>query len=380
MDTASQVAAHGLEPVTDVEYVTRRDTGRTLTVTAVYRLSEEGRRASLLAGGDGRAVQEVKLPVPTNRFHLVNVDIDGVATLKLRPRYTLDAQQNVVRNDEVPTYDAPPTVDELVKDAARNHQLERAFEAQQAETRSRRRESQFEAHQKLAERFFADPDMRALEHPKPTPRQCYLAGGRRPILFDAKQHRDLARQVPPEAFRRFSEDLRARTERNQEKRARQLAIHEERQRVIAEWVARRGTPDQQARHAAGVLPLQEVLDGLTDEAFAVVGDRPRYVRDGVERLQAYLRQFPQYAKVVVTKADLLVTSANAAEATETMWALKQELETLLPDAVLTMRLHWLALKTEPSGPRLTQFSVLVSRKVGPFTLRREFLAPATPPP
>ena len=56
--------------------------------------------------------------------------------------------------------------------------------------------------------------------------------------------------------------------------------------------------------------------GMADEAFAVVGDRPRYVRDGVERLQAHLRQFPKYSCVVVTPPELLVVSTNAEHASE----------------------------------------------------------------
>jgi hypothetical protein len=43
--------------------------------------------ASLLAGGDGRAVQQIALHVPANRLHLVSVDKQGVARLKLRPRF-----------------------------------------------------------------------------------------------------------------------------------------------------------------------------------------------------------------------------------------------------------------------------------------------------
>ena len=46
-----------------------------------------------------------------------------------------------------------------------------------------------------------------------------------------------------------------------------------------------------------------------------------------------------------------------------MWALKQELQTLLPGADLTLRHHRLALKTEPNGLRLMPFGVLVTRKV-----------------
>lgn len=374
MDASSQVAGRSREPVVDIESVaSRRDTGRSLTVTAVFHLSEEGRKASLLDGGDGRAVQEVKVPVPTNRFHLVSVDSEGVARLKLQPRYFMDADQNVHRSDAPPTYDVPPSTEDLLRDAARNHQLERAFNVEQAEKKTKRRDEQFEVHQKLAEEFLADPSMRALEHPKPTPRQCYLQRGRRQILFDARMGHGLARQVPPEAHRRFSTDLRDRRQLNMARRAEQLALHEEKRRAIADWVERSGTDDQKARHAAGVLPLEEVLEGMADEAFAVVGNRPRYVRDGVERLQAHLRQFPEYADVVVARPSLVVASANTEHATEDQWGLQHELQALLPMAKVTLRIHRLTWSGDPAAPSLTQFGVLVAQPAGPFILRREFL-------
>lgn len=375
MDTVSQFPARSIEPIGEAEPVTRRDRSSALTVTAIYHLSEEGRKASLLAGGDGRAVQEIKVQVPTNRFHLVSVDAEGLARLKLQPRFYLDAAQNVIRSDTPPSYDSPPSLDDLLKEAARNHQLERAYHVERAESRRKRQDSLFETHEQLAERFLADPTLRAHEHPKPTPRRCYLTHRHRTIMFDAKTDRGMARQVPPEAYRRFSDDLRARTERNREIRTRELGVHDEKERVIAEWVVARGTPDQQDRHAAGMLSIKEVLEGMADDAFAAAGERPRYVRDGISRLESYLRQFPQYAKVVVTKADFLVTSANAEHANEAQWALKQELEKLLPDATLTLRLHRLSWTKDPKAPTLTLFGVLVTRKAGPFTLRREYLAP-----
>ena len=49
------------------------EVARTLSVTASYLLSENGRKASLLAGGDGHAVQQIALQVPANRLHLVEV-------------------------------------------------------------------------------------------------------------------------------------------------------------------------------------------------------------------------------------------------------------------------------------------------------------------
>src|SRR5262245_10792872 len=89
------------------------EAGRTLAVTATYVLTEDGRKASLLGGGDGRAVQDIVVQVPDNRLHLVSVDANGVARLKLRPRYRLGDDQRVIRTDALPEYDAPPAIEEL---------------------------------------------------------------------------------------------------------------------------------------------------------------------------------------------------------------------------------------------------------------------------
>ncbi|MGH9159876.1 MAG: hypothetical protein ACRD2X_07805 [Vicinamibacteraceae bacterium] len=161
---------------------------RTCAVTAIYRLSEQGRKASLLDGGDGRAVQEIKVQVPTNRFHLVSVDAEGHAQLRLFPRYYLNEQQEVIRDSEPPIFDTVPSVDDLLKEAARNHQLERAYRVERADHRRKQRESQFDAHQRLAERFLADPSLRALPHPKPTSRKCYFTvGPGQTVVYDAKR-------------------------------------------------------------------------------------------------------------------------------------------------------------------------------------------------
>src|SRR4051794_21011462 len=73
------------------------ETVRTLTVTADYRLSEVGRKASLLNGGNGRAEQHVKIAVPLTRLHLVHVDGNGVARLKLRPQFRMSADHRVIK-------------------------------------------------------------------------------------------------------------------------------------------------------------------------------------------------------------------------------------------------------------------------------------------
>ena len=114
----------------------------TLAVTATYLLSENGRKASLLMGGDGRALQHITLNIPANRLHLVSVDTEGVARLKLQPQFEPDASMHVIRNDAMPVYDAPPAHDELYRIAARNHEFELLYEAECQRARANRRDEE----------------------------------------------------------------------------------------------------------------------------------------------------------------------------------------------------------------------------------------------
>ena len=72
---------------------------------------------------------------------------------------------------------------------------------------------------------------------------------------------------------------------------------------------------------------------------------------------------------------VLVTGAEAVKATAAQWALVQELHALVPYATVNLRVHTLAWKTDRQAPTLTLFGVVVTLRVGPFTLRREYAAP-----
>src|SRR2546427_6658170 len=109
--------------------LTRPEAVRTLTVKAIFLLSESGRKASLLAGGDGRELQTIDIEVPANRLHLVVVDPDGKARLKLRPRYEVRSDGRVVQITTPPVYDRPPTIDDLFLAAAKNDKREPAIAA-----------------------------------------------------------------------------------------------------------------------------------------------------------------------------------------------------------------------------------------------------------
>ena len=118
--------------------------------------------------------------------------------------------------------------------------------------------------------------------------------------------------------------------------------------------------------------MEEAIEALTDQAYGVLADRPRYLHDGVECLQRRLRQIPQHLDVVLTRDDLAVTGADAKEMTSPQWAMVQEVRRLLPDATATLRVHKLAWKGDAQAPTLTLYGVLVTSRVGPFTLRREY--------
>jgi hypothetical protein len=377
MSTASAPAAAIAHDVrSEPSREPRATTARTLPVTAMYWLSESGRKAALLAGQDGRAKQAITIDVPLARLHLVSVDDAGIARLKLRPRYERDAEQRIVRFDTAPTYDAPPTIEDLFSHAARNYELERLHDSVRAAARLQRVDVERELRAQTTQVFLTDPSQRAIVHPAPTPTRCYVLTEKGRRLFDTASDEGLARELPPEAHKRFRADLRARAEKNRQERAAQQALHESKKATIAVWIAEHGTPDQRARQAAGMLPLDEAIEALTVHVFAPAGNRQCYVRDGVARLQQHLRTWSAtYAEITIAGSDLVVASTEPATATQTQWTLMQELRTALPLATVRLRAHRLSWRQDDRAPALTVFSVAVTQKEGLFTLRREYAAP-----
>ena len=98
----------------------------------------------------------------------------------------------------------------------------------------------------------------------------------------------------------------------------------------------------------------------------------RYTRDGAERLRGHLAQFAEDTSVVVTAADVLVSSENAKTATAEEWGLVREFQSRRPDASVTLRSHRISFKRDSRVPPIRVLGSLVTAKHGPFTLRREY--------
>jgi hypothetical protein len=352
---------------------------RTLNIRAEYRLNEAGRKASLLQNGNGQARQRVVLTLPATRLHLVQVAKDGTASLKLRPQFQLNAEQRIVLVDARPSYDHVPTVDELLQDAARNHELERAFYGQKTTSRVARREAYAQWLEQTARDFLADPTRRAVVHPAPTARMCQLITARGPIYFYAHSGSTLVRRVPLEAYRRFQNDVRIHHGQAQVQREHDLAINTGRRLLMQEWVATHGTPDQRERFAAGALPKAEWLAAVTECTFASLAALPTYDSNGARTLQTFLRELPAYASIVVTYADYRVITKALTTATPIQWEWMQWVRRHLPDANVHLRERELIWSGDARAPRHRTTTLLVTTKVGPLNLRREFTIPEAAP-
>jgi hypothetical protein len=114
---------------------------------------------------------------------------------------------------------------------------------------------------------------------------------------------------------------------------------------------------------------------MTDESFAGATDVARYEFDGAARLQDHLRAVLGDPSAVVAPSDLQVTSLDAISATKDQWSVVSTLQSQFPDSTIKLREHRLSSRRHPDASALSVFGVLVSRRDGPFTLRREFAAP-----
>jgi hypothetical protein len=132
-------------------------------------------------------------------------------------------------------------------------------------------------------------------------------------------------------------------------------------------------PDQQARLAAGLLPPSKVRDAMVDEAFRALADRSRHTHDGVEQMRAHVQQWTARKRHHVAERDFVVFGHPVRTVTNHQWALLQEIRAAVPDAHMALHLREFIWRRDPGVPRLTQLTLVVTKKIGPMLLRREFL-------
>jgi hypothetical protein len=368
METAAQLGPRLVPEPADGALDSSPEVGRTLKAVAVYQLSEAGRKASLLAGGNGRMTQNVKVDVPVSRLHLVQVDEQGSACLKLRPKYVVDATERIACIDSIPLFDKPPSIDELFHEAARNHQLERAYVSQRTLARELERDKRL----RLARAFLDDPSQRALLHPPPEPRLCYLGGpDRHKVRFDGRRVEGIDRDVSVEAFRRFRADVRSADARKERLRLESQGNYEKKKVQIIEWLKEHGTSEQLDQFMAGTLPMHLVIADVAEVTFGALRGLAIFSRNGLEILQSQLRAMPQYARTVVNECDLTIRTRPAGHPTEAAAVLTHRVKSQVPGAQTQVLLREFSWKRDRAVKASLQ-TVVVTRKLGALLLRREY--------
>jgi hypothetical protein len=166
------------------------------------------------------------------------------------------------------------------------------------------------------------------------------------------------------------------TEEHLQEEATQLALHEEKTRVIADWIAAHGTPEQRARQAAGALPMDEAIQAMIDDVFAPLSkyeQYEQYVHEGVDRVQPHFSSaLLAQASATIGRGEIAVTSAPVARMTASQSALVQQIKILMPEATVVVRTHTMAWRRIPHLALTPSFGVLVTQRVGPFIFGREY--------
>jgi len=149
-----------------------------------YLLSEEGRKKSLLAGGDGKAEQVIEAPLTPEALEISKVDVNGNAVIRLTERLASEVKlqkaysPHITEFDKKFEFDSPQTAEQLinfekerrVRIAMQKEALQPALEAALEEAarekeraeREAERQAEYEAEQ--AKRYVTE--RAALEFPE----------------------------------------------------------------------------------------------------------------------------------------------------------------------------------------------------------------------
>ena len=330
------------------------EVARTLSVTASYLLSEDGRKASLLAGGDGRARPADRAagsgqpPAPRVRGQTRCRATEAQTAIRDGRR------RGIVRIDAAPVYDAPPTIDELYRAAAKNHELESAYYAERVAQRiEAAATTDARACESVAEAFLGGQGQRAVAHPPPSPKtllrhhraRSRAVRRRRPTRGSRK--RCAARGAPalPRGPARQGRTQSAGPSRAARPPRGEEALHRRVDRSATEPRNRR-----RDRQPACCRWTKRSSASLT-RCSPPIGDRARlHARRRGAAPDVPPRQSTGSADVVVAQADVAVRSAHAVKATAAQWAAVQEIQSALPDANVVLREHRAVVEASPGVP------------------------------
>jgi hypothetical protein len=145
--------------------------------------------------------------------------------------------------------------------------------------------------------------------------------------------------------------------------AEKVAAKQRRRDQIAAWVADNGTPNQQSRLKAGLLPEKEILGAMREEAFAPLAGLERYDKIRVQEFCECGGEHDSDSKFEVWDAE----TATAKEFDRI-----EEIKKLMPNATVTLRVHYGSC--EICGYDKKRSGIMVRVKIGEIEFSREYAA------
>lgn len=199
----------------------------------------------------------------------------------------------------------------------------------------------------------------------------YARARRVAVGVDASDH-PLAAEILERLFRlqenanQHNSALDARNAENERRKEAEGAAAGMRRRAqIAAWIAEHGTDSQRRRAARKMLPEEEAVSAIRNEAFAPLDALRRYERLKAEDVRAACENDDEEAEVEFRAED-------TTEATDVEFARLEEIETVVKGAglkaVCMLRRHVGIC----GGCEIQRASVMVIATVGELTLSREF--------
>lgn len=186
----------------------------------------------------------------------------------------------------------------------------------------------------------------------------------------------LAQKVSAEIERLNMEEKARRAAEKVAREKEEKAAKERREKQLKEWVLQYGTESQRKRFSRGMLPEQEIIDGIRDKAFRALDGFLRHQKiTADEVINAASGQLDDEL-LAYAKVDFL--AVDETECDEALFSALERIEEAIraehPDAKCTLRRHTGWIKGYPDAPAITRHSVRVELTVGELRLSREYAA------
>jgi hypothetical protein len=350
-----------------------------------YSLSEVGQKASLLAGGNGKAIQTVEADVHPEDLALFSVSTDGKLSLAINTeqlRYLYSHMSSPQTDTQAVKFDSPQDYASLIK-------VMRSAPQQLADAIAAEIDSliaEWLSNKETYSSYTQIPPFLPTDHPRRA--ELTVMAERRQADADTKREQRIAERVAgidpktiglgrtefgiyvhqwPSGEDRFTLDsphyatldaILKEREAQEEKKARIEANRTEKEEAFLDaWVAENGTDSEKERHSEGLLPRGEVFDRIKADLF---GDRPKFNwRDHKPKCTC------EY-QTCAAEHDV----DDATELTDSEFQSLKQLRADFPDAEVTPRIHKITRKECEDKVKIATGRVQIA--IGPFTFTRSF--------